>query len=151
MDGTGQSWNWVGDRMNDIVSKRLRVTDAQGACASRSNPTVGIALDAPPEDVVLAAGVQANHRPHSMVVRHYRHCRGPDDVEDCQIRRVIKLLELGTPRFAQSPQNATRIGYCTNDNLLDELVRAIRGKRGTAFGDELIQIEHDSRAIHEHE
>ena len=98
--------------------KRLGVTHAQGACASRLNSTVRIALDAPPEDVVLPAGVQANHRPHSMVVGHDRHCRGPDHVEDCQIRRVIKLLELGTLRFAQSPQNAGRIGYCAGDNFI---------------------------------
>jgi hypothetical protein len=44
-----------------------------------------------------------------------------------------------------------RIGYCTGDNLLDELVRAIRSKRCAAIGDELIQIEHDCRAVLVHE
>jgi hypothetical protein len=33
---------------------------------------VRIALDTPPEDVVLPAGVRPNHRLHSMVVRHDR-------------------------------------------------------------------------------
>ena len=33
---------------------------------------------------------------------------------------------------------------------MDELVRAIRSKRRAAIGDELIQLEHDSRAIYMH-
>jgi hypothetical protein len=125
------------------MAKRLRVTHAQGAGTSRLNLTVRIALDAPPKDIVLPTRIEANHRPHSMVVRHHRHCRGPDHVEDGQIRCVIELLKLGTLGFAQSPENACRIGYCAGDNFMDEFVGAIRSLRRTAIGDELIQIEHD--------
>jgi len=45
---------------------------------------------------------------------------------------MIYLLELYMLGFAQSPQNAGRIGYCAGDDLMDEHVRAISGYRRPA-------------------
>jgi hypothetical protein len=91
--------------VNDALSKRFGITYAQGACASRFNLAVWIALDAAPKDVVFPSGVKANDRPHSMIVGHDRHRRSPDHVENGEIGRMIKLLKLRTLRFAQSPEN----------------------------------------------
>ena len=59
-----QSGNRIGHRMNNILPKLFRVAQAgQCARAGRLNSTVWIALDAPPDDVVFAAGVKAESLP----------------------------------------------------------------------------------------
>ncbi|MDQ3726330.1 MAG: coenzyme F420-0:L-glutamate ligase, partial [Actinomycetota bacterium] len=73
--------------------------------------------DAAPEDVVLTPGVDADHRPHAVVVRHDGHHRAPDDVEDRQVRRVVELLHLGAGGLPQPLQHGARLGHGAGDHL----------------------------------
>jgi hypothetical protein len=94
------------------------------------------------EDVVLAAGVDADHGPHQMIVRHDRHARPPDDVEDRQIRSVIELLHLGPPRLAKPGDDAGRIGNRPRDDFAHRFVGRVFAHRGAAILDKAIEIEH---------
>src|SRR5262249_5458178 len=95
-----------------------------------------------PEDVVLAAGIDADHRPHLMIVRHDGHPWTPDHVQDRQIVRAIELLDPGTLRLAPAPENMGRLRNRPGNDLADRFVRAVLGYGSAAVGDELIHVEH---------
>jgi hypothetical protein len=51
-----------------------------------------------------------------MIVRHDRHSRSPDDVEDCQVRRTVKPLHFGAPRFTEPGNDGCRVGDDADTN-----------------------------------
>src|SRR5437016_5101216 len=72
MNGAGQPRYRVGHRMDDVAAERLGIALAKRFCPGRLDPaTVGTRYPTP-EDVVLAPGINADHRPDQMVVRHDR-------------------------------------------------------------------------------
>jgi len=73
------------------MSEGLGVADAQSARACCFDPSGGVAWDAMPKNIVLAASVDANHRPDLMIVGQERHVRCPDHVENGQVIRDVEF------------------------------------------------------------
>jgi hypothetical protein len=67
-----------GDRVNDIVVKGVRLADRKRTRAN-SFESIAAARVPPPEDAVFAAAIDADHRPHSMIVRRDGH-RRPQEI-----------------------------------------------------------------------
>ena len=142
MDGAGEARDRVCDGVNDVASERLGVLLAQRLRAGGFHPASCILRQSAPEDVVLAAGVQADDGPHAVVVRQDRHVRRPDDVEDGQLGRVVDLLDAGLGRRAEALQDRCGIADRTGDDFSNRFVRGIGRERCAAIGDELVSIEH---------
>ena len=77
-----------------------------------------------------------------MVVRPNRHARRPDHIQDRQIGRVIELLHLGAPRFADPGDDAGRVGDRARDDLAHRFVGPVRAQCATAILDKAIEIKH---------
>src|SRR5688572_17050912 len=67
--------------MDDVIAQRFSVPRAQSPCAGGLDFVWG-SFHAPPKDIVLPARVNADHGPHSMIVRHDHHSRRPNYVDD---------------------------------------------------------------------
>ena len=83
VDGAGELVDRVEDRMDDIVTQRLSIGCAK-RLSSRRLDLVRRSTNTPPEDIVLASGVDADNRPHAMIVRHDRHQGRPYHVQNRQ-------------------------------------------------------------------
>ena len=124
------------------MAERLDIALAQGFGAGGLDLATRPLRDTAPEDVVLAAGIDADHRPHQMIVRSNRHIRPPNDIEDGQIRSVVELLHLGAARFAKTGDDAGRIGDSTLDHLASCFVGRVGADRCAAILDKAVEIEH---------
>ena len=79
VQGAGQTLPWIGDRVDHVVSEdkhvpldELRAAAVDQCASARRAASV--------EGIVLLAAVDADHRPHPMVVGEQRHVRRPHDV-----------------------------------------------------------------------
>ena len=54
------------------------------------------------QKILSSLRINANNGPHSMVVGHDGHLQPPDHIEDCQVRRMIKLLHFGPLGLAET-------------------------------------------------
>jgi hypothetical protein len=107
--------------VNDIVAEGFCVADTERPGASRFNAAVAI-RQAAPEHVVLAAGVDSDDRPHIVIVRHDRHHRRPDHVQDGEIGCVVQLLNSGAIGLADAFQDAGGIGNRAGHHLTHRFV-----------------------------
>jgi hypothetical protein len=71
------------------------------------------------ERVVLLAAVEADQRPHVVVVRRRRHARDPDDLQDGEVRRVMERGDLPLPGRPEGRLDLARRGYRALEDLLD--------------------------------
>src|SRR6516225_3613982 len=118
--GAGQAWNGVGNRVNDVRSKRLCIFFAKRSRTRR----LDLAIRKPtPKNVVLAARVYANDGPHLVVVGPDRHSWPPDDIENGEVRRMINFCtpeRCGSPnplRTAPGSDTGTACPNCRLDSL----------------------------------
>jgi hypothetical protein len=77
-----------------------------------------------------------------VIVRHDRHPRPPDEVEDREIGRPVKYLCLGSARLADRLLESTRILDRPGHDFTDGLNGRAFDNGVTAVGFEPIQIEH---------
>ena len=80
VDRSGEPWDWVGHGMNDVAPQGCRVPHLEGLRPSRLDFTIRTILDTAPENIVLPASIDPNHRPHFMIMRHQGHLRAPDHI-----------------------------------------------------------------------
>ena len=120
MDGAGQPRDRIGDRVDDIVAKRLGVTNAQRLGAGRFDAVT--VADATPEHIVLAAAVDTDNRPHVVIVGHDRHHRRPDHIQDREVGSVVELLSFCASRFAEALENRGRISDSPGHHLTHQFV-----------------------------
>src|SRR5882724_11471445 len=99
VNSTREPRDRIGHRVNDVVPERLGIALTERLGAGGFDPA---AWNAPPENVVLTARVDADHRPHLMIVRHQRHHRRPDHIEDRQLVGLIELMQPGVLRLAKT-------------------------------------------------
>jgi hypothetical protein len=97
--------------------------------------------NAAPEAVVLAAAVDPDHGPHAVVVRHDRHLRRPDDVEDRQIGCAMQQLDAGARRLPDGAQQRGAIGHRPGDEFSQRGLRHRLGERCPARSDEVLDCE----------
>src|SRR6185503_5268209 len=77
VDRRGDAVELVGDGVYDVGAQPLRFLRLQLAGA-----VLREALRAAPEErIVLAAAVDADDRPHAVVMRPHRHARSPGEIE----------------------------------------------------------------------
>ena len=95
--------------MDDVLAQGGHVAGANGFRACGFDPILRTVLDLAPENIVLAAGVDADHSPHLMVVGFQGHHRAPHKVEDCQIVGNEQLVDAGLGRFAQPLEDVVRV------------------------------------------
>src|SRR5882672_3082561 len=107
--------------VTEWTTERPDVFRAQRAGASGFNLPLPSLGDATPENIVLAPAIDADDRPHVMIVRHDSHVRRPYHVEDAQVRRAVDLLETRAVRLAQRLEQAGRVRYRPFDDLADGL------------------------------
>src|ERR1700694_843098 len=91
-----------------------------------------------PEDVVLATCVNADDRPHLVVVRQQCHPGRPNNVQNGEIIRAVERLNLTTLRLTQSFDNRRWLRHSAGHDFTDGLVGRILRPGGTAVGDELV-------------
>jgi hypothetical protein len=128
--------------MNDIAPERLGVAHRERLRAGGFQLALVTTRHAAPENVVLTTGIDADDRPHVVIVRHHRHLGCPDDVGDRQVARAIKRLEYGPAGLAETLEDGCRVGYRAGDDVTNEPVRFVGRERGATIGDELIELEH---------
>src|SRR5262249_57857872 len=85
VNGTGQPGDRIGHRMDDIFTQRVSIFRGQGPRAHGFELAAMSAWYPVPEDVVFAPRIDADYRPHLMIVGHDCHARGPNHVQDRQI------------------------------------------------------------------
>src|SRR5262249_46491059 len=132
----------IGDGMDDVVTERERLAFAQGLGASGLDSAARIRWQAPPQDVVFSPSVDADHRPHLMIVGHDSHVRSPDDVEDCEMTRAVKHLDLRPNRLAQCFQHSGGILDRPSYDLAYGLQGCPAGHCGRALSFEPVEIKH---------
>ena len=118
-----------------------RPSGSAQADARRLDPARRAAY-APPEDIVLATRIDADDRPHAMIVGHDRHHRCPYDIEDGQRRGMKQRTDFSALRLAQSLEDSSRSRYRACEYLPDRLVSLIFGKGCAAVGHELVDLKH---------
>src|SRR5262245_58285605 len=69
MDRSGEATNRIDDGVDDVRSEGHRLALAKRLGSGGLDRTVGVACGPSPEDVVLAARVDADDRPHPMIMR----------------------------------------------------------------------------------
>ncbi len=117
VDRSRQAGDGVGDRVDDIGAEHHGVLHGERARPRGFDAAALLGRETPPEDVVLPAGVDPDHRPHPMVVRHECHVRAPDDIEDGQVRGAMDRLDSRPPRFAEPRQNGAGLRDGPRDDL----------------------------------
>src|SRR6516162_5379213 len=80
MDRRSQAPEWVCYRVDHVALQRLRASLAKGLGAGGLDQSPCSTRHATPEDVVFSARVDADYRPHAVVMGHDRHHLAPDDV-----------------------------------------------------------------------
>src|SRR5690348_12230583 len=142
VDGARQSRQRVGHGVDDIAPERLDIPFPQRLRAGGLDAAAILSRHAAPEDVVLATRVNADHRPHQMIVRHDRHAGAPDHVEDGQLGRIMKVLHLGARGGAQPRYHRSRVGNRTRDDFTNRFVGCVEADCSSAIGDETVEVEH---------
>src|SRR5271165_2045259 len=77
-----------------------------------------------------------------MVVRHDRHPRSPNDVQDCQGLGAIKRLDTGALRLAEPGEDAGGIGDGACHQFPGSPVARILRHCATAIFDKAIEVKH---------
>jgi len=142
VNGAGETGNRICDGMNDVLSERLGVFFAEGAGSGGFEFAGGGTGNATPEDVVFAAGVNADDGPHLVIVGEERHVGAPDDVEDGEEGRAEESLDAGAGRFAEGFQDGGGIGDGTSGDIPNEVLVGVLLESRAAIADEGIQFEH---------
>ena len=94
------------------------------------------------EIIVLPAAVEADDRPHAVVVRIEGHAWRPDDIQDGQLSRTVEHLDARLARLPESRHDFVRIRDGAPDDLPDRLLgHAILESRAAVF-DESLELEH---------
>jgi hypothetical protein len=75
-----------------------------------------------------------------MIVRHDRHERRPDDVEDGEVAGMVELVDAAAFGLANRREHGTGIGDGACHHLAYRLVAGILGERRAAIDDELTPI-----------
>ena len=113
----GQPTDGIDDGVDDVGAERHRLPLTERFGSSGLDPTSRITCWPPPEDVVLAARVDADDGPHPMVMRQLAHLRSPDEVENGEFRGSIEYVNLGTARLAQGLKDLSRGGNGGGNDL----------------------------------
>jgi hypothetical protein len=71
--------------MDDVVTQGISIFRRKGPRAHGFQLAAMAAWHPTPEDVVLATRIDANYRPHLMIVGHDCHARCPNHIQDRQI------------------------------------------------------------------
>ena len=75
-----------------------------------SNARTGCIWKAAPENILLTPAINADDRPHVMVMRHDHHMRTPDYVQDAQFIGSVKLPDSGALWLAGCIEQGCRLG-----------------------------------------
>ncbi len=133
----------VGDGVHGVVAEDDDVAGLE-LLAAGLGERAPFVVDAPVERVVLLARVDADGRPHQVVVRIELHVRRPDDVQHRQLRRVVDHPEPALLRL-QRVGDLSRPGERLVQQFLDRPA-GLRLRAGVLAGnDEVIEIEHRPR------
>jgi hypothetical protein len=127
--------------VDHVRAQRRRVGLAERLRSSRFDLATRFASDATPEDVVLAAAVDPDHGPHAVVVRHDRHARRPDDVQDRWAALAVQHLDPGALRRADRTQHRSAIRHGARDDLSHGRLRIRFDERRAAARDEALDVE----------
>ena len=130
--------------MDDVAAQRLGIADPQRPAACRLDLGRTRRADAAPIHVVFGAGINADHRPDQVIMRHDRKERRPDDIEDRQIVAAIERLDMAELWLADPLQHCLRLGDRPCDNLAHQLVAGVLRHGGATIGNELVEFEHGS-------
>ena len=85
VDRTCENARWVCGRVDYVFTERNSFSGSECVCPGSFDMALRIILDASLEDVVLASSVNANDGPHVMIVRHDRHTRRPNGIDDREV------------------------------------------------------------------
>src|SRR5580658_8345187 len=144
VDGAAQARNGVDDGVDDVRAERATIAHAQRPCACRLDVPGGILGQPAPEDVVLTAGIDADHRPHPMIMRHDRHARPPHQVDDGQCRGIVQHVEPGALWRPQRGKHWPGIAHRAGHHLSHALMAGIGTRRSLAIGEKAIDVERHS-------
>src|SRR5260370_23615002 len=129
--------------MADVGNERQRVALEKLLGPGRLDLVSGLIGQAPPtKDVVFPAAIDADYAPNAMIVRHQHHVRGPEYVDDRELRRTIHRVDAPGFEAAQPPDNRTGIRNGARDNFAHVAGRAAAIQGGVAIGDEMVLVEH---------
>src|SRR4029077_7203994 len=110
VNGASEARDWIRDGVDDVVAEWLSVFFAEGAGAGGFESSGWTAGDAAPDDVVFAAGVNADDGPHLVIVGEEGHVGTPDYVEDGEGVGAEESLNAGAGGLAESFQDGGGIG-----------------------------------------
>jgi hypothetical protein len=114
MQTAGELGQWV----IDLVDRRLaQIAAILGVHYLKAELGQAVLFRAPVERVFLAPSVDADHRPHPMIMRQQRHLRPPDQIENRQIVRAMQREDPRALRLADIAHQRRRIG----DGLVHDL------------------------------
>ena len=137
VDGAGVLGGRVRDGVDHVISQQDGVTGGAAPGLPLREPALGL----PEEGIVLAAGVDADGRPHPVVVGPEGHARCPDHLEHGERRRDVQRHELG-PLGWQGSRDRGRRGDGPLQHLLHGPPRLGVTVGADALGEELVHVEH---------
>ena len=138
MQGGGHLVGRVFDRVDRRLAEPADLADLQRLTAELDR----LALLGAPKRVVLAAGEQADHRPHVVIMRQQVLARVPTQIEDRQIVVVVQPVDAAEARLAKGGDDRRRVGDGALDDLLGGAGRLALAQGRFAVGDKLVEIEH---------
>ena len=107
-----------------------------------SNARTGCIWKAAPENILLTPAINADDRPHVMVMRHDHHMRTPDYVQDAQFIGSVKLPDSGALWLAGCIEQGCRLGDGPPYDIANGFRGTVHGARGPTVGDELLKVKH---------
>lgn len=141
VDGAGKASDRISHRMDDVRPQRNRIFFAEGLRA-RGFELAGRVVRQPAlEDIVFAAGVDANDRPHPVIVRKQGHPRCPDHIQDREIACPIEFLHLCSLRFAEGGKNGSAVGDRSGQYLANSRLGCAFPTRLFAVRDKLVEVK----------
>src|SRR5882724_9530640 len=108
--------------MNDVIAQRDHITPRYRPGTHCFDATRFGSWKLTPENIVLPAAIDSDHRPDRVVVRRYDDSRRPDDVENGQFVGLKQYPDIVRCWFAELVHHGGTIRHGSSDNLANILL-----------------------------
>src|SRR5262249_49426092 len=135
--------NRIDDGVDDVGPERHSLALAECFGSGSLDSATGIARWPPPKDVVFAARVDPYDSPHPMVVGELGTLWAPDEIENRELRRLVKHVDPCAPWLAQGMKKLCWSGNASGNDF-EDTGRPTRCTSAPAVSSEAIGVEHNA-------
>src|SRR5262249_5570193 len=141
VDGARQPTDRIDDGVDDVGAEWHRLPLAECFGSGGLDAAGRITGWPPPKDVVFAARVDADDRPHPMVMGELAHPWSPNQIENRELWRPVERVDPGSTRLSQGTKDLGWSGHGAGNDLKNSR-RPASYTGVAAIGNETVRIEH---------